>query len=215
MHPPVSYLVRMALYTMLSTLSLNEILDAATLMKGHPLGSLELPKAIVPSDSLFEALRFEDSKGLHFITVSGHTKGQYGTPGFSSRLNASGFQVTQGEYKRVWQAKDFNPNAYTWVNYQAGTLKVTDWDADGIAEISFSYSLSGDGADPFTQKMLAFEGGTKYAIRGKIPVSPDDMELYTKTLDPSPNADKSIRDSMSVAWDNYVHTFDAFSTGED
>lgn len=200
---------------MLTAFVLAGALHAGVSMKWSSLEPSDLPKALVPADSVFEAIRLRDSRGLQYAVISGQDRGQHGTPDFSSRLNAVGYLATQGGFQRIWSAKDFNPNPLTRVTCQTGTLKATDWYSDGLAEVSFSYSLNADGADPFTQKMLAFEGNKKYAIRGTIPVSSDEMERYTKTQSPAKQkADKVVLDSMSSAWDRYVRTFDAFVTGE-
>ncbi len=72
-------------------------------------------------------------------------------------------------YRLLWHTTDFVRDCDVDITlaYAPGSLRITDVDADGVAETSFVYALGcHGGVDAATLKLILHEGAAKYAIRG-------------------------------------------------
>jgi hypothetical protein len=74
-----------------------------------------------------------------------------------------------GKTTRVWTLEDFERGCEfdLMAEFVPGSVTITDLDADGVAEVTFQYSLTcTSDVSPITRKLIMREGKDKYAIRG-------------------------------------------------
>lgn len=92
------------------------------------------------------------------------------------------------------------------------TVKVTDLDNDGIAELTFIYRLGCNGdPTPIPMKLMMLENGEKYAIRGTtlVVLSPEYIYGGEMKVDPSfNNAPKEFLEFAKKLWETDKNYFD-------
>lgn len=114
-------------------------------------------------------LRFSDRSGEHVVrfTLGAERKKQQG----EAILRSRELLVTHAVGKKeVWRAKDFVEACEFDLSLEVveGSIRLTDLDEDGEPEVSFLYRLGcRSDVSPLTAKLLLYEGGTKYALRGQ------------------------------------------------
>jgi hypothetical protein len=92
--------------------------------------------------------------------------------GRRSRLFAGQFtrRGPDSRWTRVWSLMDEVDSCQVDIvcSFVRGSLELTDLDGNGFAEVSFVYRLAcvGD-VSPWGQKLMLFDGGKKYAVRGQ------------------------------------------------
>lgn len=123
---------------------------------------------------LVKALRYADATGDNVILLAetGVRKqklDQYGTTGLSKRLYARRFRADQANAQPVWQITDGVRDCETSLTaaFIPEALHVTDLDNNGVAEVWTGYQLACHGdVSPANMKIIMYEGGQKYAMRG-------------------------------------------------
>lgn len=141
----------------------------------------EIPKYLDFRGTVVECLKWTDKLGDNLLiqSVTGYFPWRDYDDGNSTsyieydkyELYAYLFRKNTGEtvYKQVWRVYDYNEcygvDSYTGFIPHATTI--TDIDKNGISEISMPYVLiCRGGVDPGDMKIIAYEGDSKYAIRG-------------------------------------------------
>jgi hypothetical protein len=74
-----------------------------------------------------------------------------------------------GKVSRVWKLEDHVRDCEfdLVANFVPDAVTITDLDADGVAEVTFQYTLTcTSDVSPMTRKLILREGKDKYAIRG-------------------------------------------------
>ncbi len=123
-----------------------------------------------------KALRFADRDGEHTVLYTITKEKASKTPSAdgdicrSQNLNVYRYTKENGTWKRKWRIYDFVqdcPYGLT-LGYVPPMLQVTDLDGNGSAEIWSGYVVhcSSD-VSPIPMKLIMYEKGTKYAVRGK------------------------------------------------
>ncbi len=123
-----------------------------------------------------KALRFADRDGEHTVLYTITKEKASKTPSAdgdicrSQNLNVYRYTKENGTWKRKWRIHDFVqdcPYGLT-LGYVPPMLQVTDLDGNGSAEIWSGYVVhcSSD-VSPIPMKLIMYEKGTKYAVRGK------------------------------------------------
>lgn len=124
-------------------------------------------------------------------------------------LHAYHYISAGAAYRLLWHTVDFIRQCGEDVDlrFAPGSLRITDVDADGIAESSFVYSLGcRGGVDPLDLKLILHEGAAKYAIRGFTDLrelSPD-YPAPEWTLDPALARNPALRAFAERQWRRFV-----------
>ncbi len=134
----------------------------------------EIPRTIDFRGTVVEALKWSDSNGENILiqTVTGHFNWKdEDMIHDKSELYAYLFQKTtlDKEYKRKWRIYDYTEcYAVDWfTGFTPKATTITDVDNDSITEITIPYvSICRGGMDPGSMKIIMYEGGIKYALRG-------------------------------------------------
>lgn len=112
--------------------------------------------------------RFTDKAGAHLVRfeLSAEKQKKVGDEIERSRYLTVTHSIGK---KELFRAKDFIERCEFDLTLEVieGSIKVTDLDDDGEAEVSFVYrSACRSDVSPLTAKLLMYEGSTKYALRG-------------------------------------------------
>lgn len=142
----------------------------------------DIPATIKVKGSVQEAWKWNDNLGENILITSfvapHDEKSKDGEEGQSAEIHAFHYAKKDGDYTQVWMMNDavkLCPVDIT-CDFIPGSVTVTDLDKDGIAEIKVQYSVACRGdVSPATMKLIMYENGIKYALRGNmwIPYSPD------------------------------------------
>jgi hypothetical protein len=120
-------------------------------------------------------LSFTDGKGAHRVTFAVLAPEQK-PAGASQRLTVVHERQAKAgaRWLKQWEAKDFVTDCEfdLTIALRGESVAVTDLDDDGEAEVSFLY-VTGCQSDvsPLSQKLLLYEGASKYALRGTTEVT--------------------------------------------
>lgn len=142
----------------------------------------EVPQNIQYKGKPVDVREINDAEGTHVVVLSKVEDKTMGERGYKSEIFAYKYTYINGEYKKNWEIKEFNPSVLVTVNF-LDPLQIADIDKDGIAETLFVYAIAPDGLDPITLKLMLHYKDNKYAIRGEIPQQ--DSDEYKKKVDPS------------------------------
>ncbi|HEY0152601.1 MAG TPA: hypothetical protein VGB92_11430 [Longimicrobium sp.] len=132
-----------------------------------------------------------------------------GGDGRHREIHAYHYVRDRAGYRLLWHTVDFVSECGEDLNlkFAPSSLRITDVDADGIAESSFVYALGcRGGLDPLSLKLILHEGATKYAIRGFTDlrdVSPE-YPAPEWTLDPALARNAALRAFAERQWRRYV-----------
>lgn len=123
-----------------------------------------------------KALRFADRDGEHTVlyTITKEKQSKTGSEDGdicrSQDLNVYRYTKENGTWKRKWRIYDFVhdcPYGLT-LGYVPPMLQVTDLDGNGSAEIwSGCVTHCSSDVSPIPMKLIMYEKGVKYAVRGK------------------------------------------------
>jgi hypothetical protein len=153
--------------------------------------------ALLPLPSSYQlkrAKKWHDASGENWLVL--YETGAYiekGQTDASAKLSAVLFQKTDSGFVTKWKMKDNITNCGLDITctFYDDHLSITDLDSNGIAEITMVYALSCKGdVSPNEKKLIMYEGGKKYAIRGE-----ELMILQKDTIGGSWKADTSFSDA--------------------
>lgn len=175
------------------------------------VGMHQLPKGIKWDGRIVEAVSWSDNLGINYLIVTetgdfpvDNRQDTYcSDDGYcvSAKLYGYHFVVDGNGLTPLWRIQDFikGCDADITVEYQQGSLEITDLDADGLSETTFTYRIACRGdVSPADMKLLMHEGEEKYAIRGftTTPFGKGEMRI-----DPSfNNSPQAFRDYAVRRW---------------
>lgn len=113
-------------------------------------------------------LRFSDKVGAHIVRFEVSPVRSIDKDELSYRSQDL-LVVHTATGKELWRAKDFVKDCEFDLALELveGSIEVTDLDGDGEAEVSFLYKTAcRSDVSPMSEKLLMYEGATKYALRG-------------------------------------------------
>jgi hypothetical protein len=156
-------------------------------------GVPRIPEGITIEGDPVYRVRWHDKNGLNEVILSqkGPLRAQDSA---SNHLYGYHFVGTGRQRRQIWRMHDFVDECqFDFL----GAPTITDLDDDGEGETTILYTLTcRSDPSPAPAKLLMYEGGKKYAIRGYSAVStPEGRTLGTMTLDPAfKSAPRSFRD---------------------
>ncbi len=159
----------------------------------------KLPPGLWTAGKLMAVATYDDNEGSHAVYIEQATKRG------DLELRAFGYVKAAG-WSKQWQATDFVRDCELdkVLDYRPGSLRVTDLDDDGIAEVTFAYELTCAGdVSPHTRKLLMYEGTAKYALRGETLVDIGNGEKAggSYELDPAlKNGPAVFSDHLKARW---------------
>lgn len=130
--------------------------------------------ALLPLPNSFQlkrAKKWHDASGENWLVL--YETGSYiekGEMKASAKLSAVLYQKTDSGFVQQWKMIDFIRDCELDLTcaFYAENLSITDLDKNGLAEITMVYALGCKGdVSPNEKKLIMFEGGKKYAIRGE------------------------------------------------
>lgn len=130
--------------------------------------------ALLPLPSSYQlkrAKKWHDVSGENWLVL--YETGAYiekGQTNASAKLSAVLYQKTDSGFVTKWKMMDQINNCELDIvcSFYDDHLTITDLDSNGLAEITMVYALSCKGdVSPNEKKLLMYEGGQKYAIRGE------------------------------------------------
>lgn len=162
-----------ALYLFLATLLPLGML-AQDAMNVTTIDKSKVPAGVKYTGRLKHALRFTDKQGTHVVLTA--ETGEYVNPKFSHDGDGQDAELFAFHYivgdslQQVWRVYDFVKDCPVDIicYFTRNSLKVTDLDNDGIAEIWMVYKIACRGdVSPNEMKLIMYEGKQKYAMRGR------------------------------------------------
>lgn len=165
-----------------------------------------IPTEIKPdSGKPVVAIEYVDKIGHKIVLINEYEKGQYGEPGYRSELFAAEYLQKGPKWKQLWKIWDYAPNPLSSVSYDSATINVIDLENDSVGEVDFFYTISFEGADPWILKYMFHKEGKKFAIRGTLPVSPDDTSRYERNIENAFNTLPAVYKEYSIKrWDDFA-----------
>ena len=151
------------------------------------LAEKDIPTEIKIFGKLKEAYSWKDATGENIIITS--ETGEYETEksegtGRSAELFAFRFVRNEKTYQLKWKIYDFIKDCQVDIetSFIKNTLKITDLNKNGIAEIWIMYKTACHGdVSPCEMKIIMYEGNNKFAMRGENRVQASKTEFYGGT----------------------------------
>jgi hypothetical protein len=146
------------------------------------VSAAEIPLSIKVKGNVKEVWKWSDNLGENILITSfvapHYDKNEDGEEGQSAEIHAFHYAKKDGDYVQVWMMNDGEKSCPVDVtcDFISGSTSVTDLDKDGIAEAKVQYSIACRGdVSPATMKLIMYENGVKYALRGSmwLPYSPE------------------------------------------
>jgi hypothetical protein len=172
------------------------------------LTAREVPAGLAVRGVVEAGRRWRDENGENVLLLT-RTREAWTGDVRAREIHAYHYVRSGAAYRLLWHATDFIRECPVDVmlEYAPGSLRITDVDADGVAETSFVYALAcHGGVDPATLKLILHEGATKYAIRGTTDLRslapgypPPEMRL-----DPTLARAPSLRALAERQWRRFV-----------
>lgn len=167
-----------------------------------------LPEEIDYKGKVKLSVKWNDKNGKNIMIVTEFDSGKFFTPSWKSKLFAWQYIISNENVKMVWDIWDFAPKLYYKLRLIDTTFDLTDLNNDGYYEPSFIYNKVSDGLEPKILKLMMFNKGEKFAIRGVMPRQKSAKDKYEKNIDPSfENTNLKFKEYASKKWDDYVIKF--------
>jgi hypothetical protein len=141
---------------------------AAQEVPARRLTAREVPAGVAVRGVVEAGRRWRDENGENVLLLT-RTREAWTGDVRGRELHAYHYVRAGTGYRLLWHTTDFVRDCDVDITlaYAPGSLRITDVDADGVAESSFVYALGcHGGVDPATLKLILHEGAAKYAIRG-------------------------------------------------
>jgi hypothetical protein len=142
--------------------------SAAQDIPARRLTAREVPAGVAVRGTVEAGRRWRDENGENFLLLT-RTREVWTGDVRAREIHAYHYVRAGTGYRLLWHTTDFVRDCDVDITlaYAPGSLRITDVDADGVAESSFVYALAcHGGVDPSDLKLILHEGATKYAIRG-------------------------------------------------
>lgn len=145
----------------------------------------DLPKEVVYLGNIVTGKRWKDNNGENIIIISTtkekETKDKYGETVSTQEIFAYNYANTGKGFVQYWKMYDFVKECPLDISldYIENSLKLTDIDENGIAEVTFMYTngCRGD-VSPSGLKLMMYESRTKYALRGETRIDIEGKDEY-------------------------------------
>lgn len=141
------------------------------------LDKASIPAGVKYTGKIIEAVKYTDADGEHIVltTETGITdsKGKDSDGLRQAALYAYSYLIKDGKPALSWQVRDFSVDCPVDVlaEYVPGTFAVTDLNKNNKAEVWLMYRIACRGdVSPASMKIIMYEGGKKYALRGEAKV---------------------------------------------
>lgn len=158
--------------------------------------------------TVVEGLGWRDAQSEHrvlftVIPVKMNKNGQQ-----SGAIYAYCFIQSGGAWQKEWEVKDRIDNCEVdaTCEFFPGSFTITDNDGNNFGEVTFLYKLSCKGdVSPDEKKLIMYEAGTKYAIRGSTILQFEGgKEGGDKKIDAAfAKAAKPLLDFANKQWDKF------------
>jgi hypothetical protein len=139
-------------------------LPARAQLRVSPLALAAVPPTLKHAGRVVQALRYTDRTGTYTVLAT-----QTKSAGDAPRADLYAYQYPATAAIPTWQVHDFVDDCPLdlQARFRPKGVTVTDLDQDGTAEVWLVYRTvcRGD-VSPSTQKIIMYEGGRKYALRG-------------------------------------------------
>ena len=173
------------------------------------LAEKNIPTEIKIFGKLKEAYGWKDTSGQNIVITS--ETGEYENMisennGRNAELFAFRFILNEKTYQQKWKIYDFIKDCPVDIeaSFIENTLKITDLNKNGIAEIWIMYKTACHGdVSPCEMKVIMYEGNNKFAMRGENRVQISKTEFFggTYKFDKAFNESaKEIQDFAKVLW---------------
>ncbi len=175
-------------------------------VKVEVLTGLELPEGLEIKGKVDTSLIWRDAEGRKVLVISDLTRGEFFSEGYVSQLWANcHLWKEDGSLELLWEIKDFNQEIWESPSYINRSLRLSDVDADGVAETLFLYEIAPDGMDPAQVKLMLHVRNEKYAVRGQLGVEPESFtDVEEKRFDPKyEELAPALKEYASQEWDAY------------
>ncbi|CAM3476908.1 VCBS repeat-containing protein [Flavobacterium longum] len=138
----------------------------------------QLPADIKWGGKFKRAWRWQDKLGENLVVIS--ETGIYGSHEGHRNAEIFAYHFLLGETsKPIWKLYDFEKDCPVDVEAEFMDDAITDLDNDGINEIWLVYKKACRGdVSPSEMKIIMYEGGKKYAMRGENKVQVSEKETY-------------------------------------
>lgn len=183
-------------------------------LKVVKLAKTSIPASIRYTGKLINAVKFTDNDGEHMVitTETGETpsKSGEGDDYRDAALYAYHYLVKGSTTTLTWQVHDFVNDCPVDIaaNYVPNTFAVTDVNKDGKAEVWLMYKkvCHGD-VSPSEMKIIMYESGKKYAVRGlnRVKISATGYEGGTYTFDEAfKKGPQAFRTYATQLWKKHI-----------
>jgi hypothetical protein len=174
-------------------------------------GKAKLPGGIKFAGELKEAVRWNDKLGDN-IAITSET-GKYQNTAWKHDNSGSDAELFAYHYivgdtaRQTWKIYDFikDCDLDMEANFVKGSLRVTDLNKDGVAEVWLMYKVNCAGdVSPVTMKLIMYEGDKKYAARGTTRVKLKEYMGGDYTLDDAfKTAPAAYKTNVDKLWKQY------------
>ncbi len=178
----------------------------------------QLPQKIKYKGNIKIALQWTDVSGENFFiaTETGIYKNKNNdSEEQNAELFAYHYNVRNDTLKQIWKLYDFIKDCPVDIeaNFIKNAFKITDLNDDGTAEIWTMYKTACHGdVSPCTMKIIMYQGGQKFAMRGenKVRISEKEYMGGEYKFDAAfLEGDKKFRDFALRLWnDNILQSFE-------
>jgi hypothetical protein len=178
----------------------------------------EIPTAIKIKGKIQEAWKWTDNLGENILITArvdpydDKGKNEYGEEGQTAELHAVHYAKKGTDYTPVWKMDDMEKSCPFDItcDFIPGSATITDIDKDGIAETKIQYSLAcRSDVSPATMKLLLFENGVRYDLKGNrwLPYSPE-FKFTVTEKDVNLESSPKLKDQS----DEMLRTFGRYET---
>ena len=155
------------------------------------IDSLELPKSIQYNGFIKNAIRWDDKLGKNIVilTETGIFRSEKikheSEDSNDAALYGYHFIIKNNEAVQTWKVYDYVNDCSVDIvtSFIENTLKITDLNKNGIAEVWLMYKTACHGdVSPSEMKIIMYEGSNKFAIRGEnrvqIGIDDDNEKIF-------------------------------------
>ncbi|WP_345334282.1 M949_RS01915 family surface polysaccharide biosynthesis protein [Mucilaginibacter defluvii] len=143
-------------------------------VKSNNVTAAQLPKGMKFEGKFVKAIRFTDAGGEHLVlaTETGETQSKANSDGDyrEAALHVYEFKQSNGAWVKGWVVNDFVKECPVDITaaFIKNAIRVTDLDNNGEAEVWLMYKTACHGdVSPSDLKVIMYEAGKKYAMRGQ------------------------------------------------
>ncbi|WP_347216568.1 hypothetical protein [Chryseobacterium sp.] len=182
------------------------------------IDSAQVPQSLKYKGNFKEGFRWKDATGEYMVVTS--ETGVYINENFQHENDGGDAEVFAQCYsldnnQQIWKVNDFIKDCMVDIDaaFKKNTLRVTDLDKNGIAEIWVMYEIACKGdVSPSDLKVIMYEGKQKFAMRGETkirtgmenngkPVFEGGSYTFDKAFQQGP---KVFRDYAEKLWNNHM-----------